>query len=81
MISVINRSPESDVTAKVQFRGSFTPTTAQIEEVSGAHWDTTNSFADPDAVSVRTGDVDNFASGTEYRFPAHSHTVIVLPLT
>jgi alpha-L-arabinofuranosidase len=81
MLSVINRSPGSDVVAKVQFRGSFTPVTARVEEVTGPHWDASNSFAAPDTVSVRAGEIENFASGTEYRFPKHSHTVVLLPLS
>lgn len=76
MISVINRSPDNDVAADIRIAGDFEPVPAQVEELNGPTWDTTNSFERPDAVSVQAGSIERFTSGTKYRFPAHSHTVI-----
>jgi alpha-L-arabinofuranosidase len=76
MISVINRSPDTDIAARLRLRGSFTSTTAQVEELNGASWGTANSFDHPDAVSVRAGQIEDFSAETDHRFPAHSHTVI-----
>jgi alpha-L-arabinofuranosidase len=76
MISVVNRSPDADVTAEIRIAGSPPATTAVIEEVNGADWKVTNSFAQPEAVCVREGTIGDFASGVRHRFPAHSVTVI-----
>ena len=76
MLSVINRSPDQDVTAEIRLTGSLPEGPASVEEVNGADWKVTNSFAQPDAVTVREASIDNFGSGTRYRFPAHSVTVI-----
>ena len=76
MISVINRSPDTDVTAQVNIHGHFSPATTTAEEVNGPNWDTMNSFDRPDAVTAHEVDVRKFANGAPYRFPAHSHTVI-----
>ncbi len=76
MISVVNRSPDEDVTAEIRIVGDFDPTTAHIEELNGPAWSTSNSFEAPDAVYVQEDDIERFPSTTKYRFPAHSHTVI-----
>jgi alpha-L-arabinofuranosidase len=76
MLSVINRSPDDDVTAEIRIAGSFPAAVASVEEVNGSDWKVTNSFAQPEAVAVREGAIEKFTSGTRYRFPAHSVTVI-----
>jgi alpha-N-arabinofuranosidase len=77
MLSVINRSPDTDVTAQVDVNGPYVPGPARVEEVNGPSWDTMNSFENPESVSTQTADIKTFAGGRTYRFPAHSHTVIV----
>ena len=76
MVSVVNRSPDSDVTAGFRLVGDMPPATAAVEEVNAGDWHDTNSFERPDAVSVRPGTIADFADGARYTFPAHSHTVI-----
>jgi alpha-L-arabinofuranosidase len=76
MISVVNRSPDNDVTAEIRIAGGLDPTTATVAEVNGPDWTVTNSFAQPEAVTVQDGSIENFASGIRYRFPAHSVTII-----
>jgi alpha-L-arabinofuranosidase len=76
MVSVINRSPDTDVTAHVNIHGRFTPATTTGEEVNGPTWDSMNSFDRPDAVTAHEVEMRKFANGAPYRFPAHSHTVI-----
>jgi len=76
MISVVNRSPDGDVTAEIRIAGSLDARTASVAEVNGADVTTTNSFVQPEAVAVRYGSIENFASGVRYRFPAHSVTMI-----
>jgi alpha-L-arabinofuranosidase len=80
MLSVVNRSPDADVTAELQFQGSFDPVGACVEEVNGPDWTTRNSFQHPDAVSVEQRQLSPVTSGMKYRFPAHSHTVITVDL-
>jgi alpha-L-arabinofuranosidase len=76
MISVVNRSPDQDVTAEIRIAGSLETTTATVAEVNGPDVTVTNSFAQPEAVTVHDGSIEGFASGIRYRFPAHSVTVI-----
>jgi alpha-N-arabinofuranosidase len=80
MISVVNRSPDTDVTAELRLAGDLpggrATAAATVEEVNAGDWSETNSFERPDAVSVRTGTIPDFADGTRHTFPAHSHTVI-----
>jgi len=76
MISVINRSPDTDVTAELRLVGDFRRGPAAIEVVNAGDWKETNSFKCPDAVSVRQDKIGDLADGTRHTFPAHSHTVI-----
>jgi alpha-L-arabinofuranosidase len=78
MISVVNRSPDDDVTAEIQIAGSTGVTTAAVAEVNGPDWKVSNSFAQPEAVAVREGSIEKFESGIQYRFPAHSVTVMTV---
>ena len=76
MISVINRSPDTDVTAELRLVGDFRRGPAAIEVVNAGDWKETNSFKCPDAVSVRQDKIGDLADGTRHTFPAHSHTMI-----
>jgi alpha-N-arabinofuranosidase len=76
MISVINRSPDTDVTAELRLAGDFRRGPASIEVVNADDWNVVNSFDCPDAVSVREGTIEDLADRTRHTFPAHSHTVI-----
>jgi alpha-L-arabinofuranosidase len=76
MLSVVNRSPDTDVTAEIRLNGSFSSAQARVEELNAGDWTATNSFDQPDAVSVREGTIAGFESGVRYRFPAHSLSVI-----
>jgi alpha-L-arabinofuranosidase len=80
MLSVVNRSPDTDVTAELHFRGPFDPVGARVEEVNGPDWTTRNSFQHPDAVSVEQRQLGPVTSGMNYRFPSHSHTMITVDL-
>lgn len=80
MVSVVNRSPDQEVTAELRLRPWSGPVTARVEELNGPDWESSNSFERPDLVSPRTTEVDKFDSGSTHRFPAHSHTIISVPL-
>jgi alpha-N-arabinofuranosidase len=73
---VINRDPEHDVRAELQLAQSLQPVTATVEEVNGASVQAINSFDEPEAVTVSSGTIEKFESGTSYTFPAHSLTVL-----
>ena len=76
MISVVNRSPDTDVTAEFRLVGEYGGGSATVEEVNAGAWADVNSFDRPEAVSVREGTISDFSDGVRYTFPAHSHTVI-----
>ncbi len=77
MMSVVNRDPDRDVTATLRLHGFDGPVRATVEELNGPDWSTKNSFEHPDAVGVSTSEFEKFGDGIEYRFPAHSQTVLV----
>jgi len=76
MLSVINRSPDTDVTAELSFSGTHDMKDVIFEEVNGEDWDSANSFDHPDAVSVSVREGQVLTDGTRYRFPAHSMTML-----
>jgi alpha-L-arabinofuranosidase len=82
MVSVVNRSPDTDVTAEIRLGGGgFSAAQARVEEINASDWTKANSFACPDAVSVREGTISGFTTGIRHRFPAHSHTMITATAT
>jgi alpha-L-arabinofuranosidase len=78
MLSVINRSPVTDVTTEIRLDGALAEAlgAARIEEVNASDWTVINDFDQPDAVSVSEGTLDGFGERFSHRFPAHSLTVI-----
>jgi alpha-N-arabinofuranosidase len=78
MLSVINRSPDEDVTAEIRVGGSLPVNRMLLQEVNAADWHAANSFDRPDAVSVAETVMDRPAGTWRHRFPAHSLTVITL---
>jgi alpha-N-arabinofuranosidase len=80
MLSVVNRSPDSDIAAQLCFRGGFNPTDLHIEELNGADWSTANSFDRPDSVSVHERETRTLTREMSYRFPPHSLTVMTADL-
>jgi alpha-N-arabinofuranosidase len=76
MLSVINRHPDSDVTAEICLAQSLETQAASVEELNGPDITASNSFSDPSLVSVRNGEIEKFRSGVTHTFPAHSLTVI-----
>ncbi|MGH3169812.1 MAG: alpha-L-arabinofuranosidase C-terminal domain-containing protein, partial [Trebonia sp.] len=78
MVSVVNRSPEDDVTAEISLAGALPEGRAVISEVNAPDWHTVNSFERPDAVSVTETAVDRPRDRWRHRFPAHSLTVITV---
>ncbi len=75
MVSVINRSPDDDVTAELRVEGERVPRVAQVDIVNGPDWNSTNSVERPETVSIGTGDLE-ISPRASMLFPAHSHTVL-----
>jgi alpha-N-arabinofuranosidase len=75
MLSIINTSPDKDVTAELRLDGEPVPRAALIEMVNGPDWSSMNSFEHPDAVSVSSGELA-LSGRTSLQLPAHSHTVL-----
>jgi alpha-L-arabinofuranosidase len=78
MLSVVNRSPDTDVTAELDVRGSLSSGEVSVQELNANDWHTVNTFDRPDAVSVATTTEPVPAGTWRHRFPAHSLTVITL---
>jgi alpha-L-arabinofuranosidase len=76
MLSVVNRDPVSDVTAEICLAQSLEAQVASVEELNGPAVTASNSFGNPDLVSVRNGEIEKFRSGSTHTFPAHSLTLI-----
>ncbi len=79
VLSVVNGHPEEAIEAEIflhaQPRGE-----ARAWELNGDSPDDANSFEEPDRVKPREKTVEVPGARFSYTFPAHSHTVIELPL-
>ncbi|MCU1492702.1 MAG: hypothetical protein JWO62_466 [Acidimicrobiaceae bacterium] len=76
MLSVVNRSPEDDVTAAIELAPGLDVQGARFERVHARDWRATNTFDHPDDVNVSTEVLEGFKNGVSECFPAHSHTVL-----
>jgi alpha-L-arabinofuranosidase len=75
-VSVINRSPTDTVEAKIALADAIDAKPATLERVTGPDPAATNSFEQPDRVTVEKEALNDFGDGTVIQFPPHSHTVI-----
>jgi alpha-N-arabinofuranosidase len=80
-LGVVNRDRDRDLTARVELGGGLRLTGGVAYQVNGPDVGATNSFEQPDAVSVGERFVDA-AGGSwfEHAFPAHSVTLLRLGL-
>ena len=76
LVSVVNRSPDQDVTAELRFANVNPAGSARVEEVNASDWGSANSFANPHLVKVTEGTLDKLETGVQYCFPCHSMTAI-----
>lgn len=76
LVSVVNRSPDEDVTAEIQFVNTMPAGPVQVEELNASDLSTTNSFADPEAVRVTGGAQGTFKLKARHHFPCHSMTAL-----
>ncbi len=80
-LAVVNRGRDRDLAATVDLGSATAGSTADVWEVNGPHVAATNSFESPRAVDVRASRLDLRGSRFDYTFPAHSITLLHLPIT
>jgi alpha-L-arabinofuranosidase len=80
VLAVVNRDRERAVAATVQLDAASVADGALAYEVNGRDPHVVNSFEEPEAVAVRERRLDVAGPRFEYEFPAHSATVLRLPL-
>src|SRR5262245_44610097 len=79
-LAVINRDRERPHAAVVALSGATVAGRVAVAEVNGPEVSATNSFEAPTRVDVRERQLDATGARFEYTFPAHSVTVLRLPL-
>src|SRR5437773_1118145 len=80
-LAIVNRERDRDLAATVDLGSATAGSTADVWEVNGPHVAATNSFEAPHAVDVRASRLDLRGSRFDYTFPAHSITLLHLPIT
>ena len=80
-LAIVNRERDRDLAATVDLGSATAGSTADVWEVNGPHVAATNSFEAPRAVDVRASRLDLRGSRFDYTFPAHSITLLHLPIT
>jgi alpha-L-arabinofuranosidase len=79
-LTVVNRSPDTAVSAVVTTGRPLQSSGAVVHLVHGPSPESRNSFAEPDLVGVRTHSVPTSGAELELTFPPHSFSCVELPL-
>jgi len=81
-INVLNRSSKMDIAARIEAAGGRIASEVTVWEMNNPDLKAVNSFADDKKVrpTTRTVAVTPAGSGFDYKFPAHSLTVLTLKL-
>ena len=79
-LTVVNRSPDTAISAVVTAGRPLASTGAVVHLVDGPSPEAKNSFAEPNLVGVRTYSVPAGGSEIELTFPPHSFSCVELPL-
>lgn len=79
-ICVVNRHPDVAVPTELRIIGAQVKETCTAEELTGPSIEATNSFEQPDLVTVQQRAWTADATHPVYTFPAHSMTLLTLPL-
>jgi alpha-N-arabinofuranosidase len=77
-LAVVNRHPTADIPADIVVDGFTVPTSADLFEVNGPSLDATNTFAEPNNVTVKRRQVSGLGSKFSQIFPGHSVTMIAV---
>jgi alpha-N-arabinofuranosidase len=79
-LSVVNRDPRRAIRTRVRLIDAKAAGVMIVHEVTGASPDAVNTFARPDAVSVRYAKRDVDGGHVDIAFGPHSFTVLEVPL-
>ena len=79
-LAVVNRDRERDLSATIDLTGATAAGAADAWEVNGPSVSAMNSFESPRVVDVRARTIDAKGARLGLTFPAHSITVVRLPL-
>ena len=79
-LAVVNRDRDRAHRASIELGGATVKDDVLVSEVNGANVDATNSFETPRAVDVREARVAARGQRFEHEFPAHSISVLRVPL-
>lgn len=79
-LGVVNRHPDTSIAAELRLVGARPASTCTAEVVTGPDVRATNSFAQPDLITVARSSWEADATGPVYTFAPHSLTMLSLPL-
>ena len=79
-LTVVNRDRDRGHRASIELGGAAIKDDVTVAEVNGAGVDATNSFEHPRAVDVRETRISARGQLFEHEFPAHSISVMRMPL-
>ena len=79
-MSLVNRSPDHEVTVPLLLVNGAATGTADVSVVTGPSPDTLNSGSSPDAISVMERTLDLHGSDLRVTLPACSVNVLRIPL-
>jgi alpha-N-arabinofuranosidase len=79
VIGVVNRHATDAVQTTLEL-GAPNSDGGQVFEVNGPDVSSTNSFVQPDVVAIRKRPLEASSGSFTYSFPAHSVTVMRIPL-
>lgn len=79
-LAVINRSREEDIDCAITLEGGRPVGSAFVYEINGANETEVNDFGAPDRVVTRDRPLDGLDQRFTYRFPAHSITLLKIPV-
>jgi alpha-L-arabinofuranosidase len=80
-VNVLNRNPKRDITARIDNAGAKSPGEVAVWEMNPTDLKAVNTFDDRKVrPATRTVAVAASGSGFDYKFPAHSLTILTLKM-
>jgi alpha-N-arabinofuranosidase len=79
-LAVVNRDPDHAISTTIRVLDGTIGPTVLAYEVNGEDHEAANSFEHPTAVDVRERRAEGRGDHLSYAFPAHSVTVLLLPI-
>ena len=79
-VSVVNRDPDQAIETRVRLHDAKATGVMTVHEVTGDSPEAVNTFARPDAVSVRNSKREVEGEHVDITFSPHSFTLLDVPL-